>query len=65
MGYDNEYYNVAAAPDVNEQARLVRRDRWRHAATEVLVVAAVSAVSSFVAVALAWLVIYLSNGGSL
>ena len=26
MGYDNDYYNVAAAPDVNKQAELRRRE---------------------------------------
>lgn len=65
MGYDNDYYNVAAAPDVNKQAELRRRDRLRHAATEFIIVAVVSTIVSVSALGLAWLIIHISNRGGL
>lgn len=65
MGYDNDYYNVAAAPDVNKQAELRRRDRLRHAVAEFIIVAVVSTIVSVGALGLAWLIIHISNRGGL
>lgn len=65
MGYDNDYYNVAAAPDVNKQAELRRRDRLRQAVAEFVIVAVVSTIISAGALGGAWLIIHVSNGGGL
>lgn len=65
MGYDNEYYNVAAAPDVNKQAELRRRDRRRQAVAEFVIVAVVSTIISAGSLGGAWLIIHISNRGGL